>query len=392
MEVTIIAAVNEAGYIGNKGKLMYAIPEDMAFFKEYTVQCGHVIMGRRTHESIGKDLPYRENHVLSHVEGEDTLAAKLKELEWAGVEEVCIIGGGEIYAAAEQYATRHIITVIKDSAEGDTRYESPLAANAEKYAFQVGVTDSGVEWYTVNSDDVLAGAMEQLSNEHGGHEYVDLTDVRNNSSKHLLTVAEKNADVEAGEADKDSLYQPDPYMTALLEFLQSLNHTEPCRYDTDDINGFLKMMATNAVLSDNMIAGARLVMDTWDGESGQALIHAIYNMWMQNEMLVDVNGNAVEEHDVPEHSAVEAQCGVGVNPEEFLHEHALGCYEDWWEGCRDIVPVDDLIGVIPGVGMQHAQHIDAIFNKLVHRVSNHTIYELSEQLQSGVERMLETTD
>lgn len=396
MKVTILAAVNEAGYIGKDNKLMYKIPQDMIFFKGYTINAGHVIMGRKTHESIGKDLPHRQNHVISRANGKGALADKIAELESAGVEEVCIIGGGELYKAAEEYATNHIITVIKDDTVGDTRYECPLEVAAEQYAFQSGVTEEGHEWYAVNSEDLLAAAIGDLPEGASifgePYEVVSTEQLTINSTKHLLTDEEKDADVEVSEADKANLYQPDPHMTALLEFLQSLNHTEPCYYNSEEIMAFLKMMASEAVLSDDMITAARIVMDAWDGESGQALITAIFGIWTENSLLLDEQGTPISESIAPTNEAIEAVCGVGVQPADYIHECALGCREDWWEDCRDITPISDIVGVIEGAGIQHTQHIEAIFGGLVHKVPSSTIYEMSDTLSSGIERMLELDD
>ena len=69
--ISIIAAVAENMVIGENGGLPWRIPEDLRFFKELTLG-GAVIMGRKTHDSIGKPLPGRVNIVVtrkSHIPG-----------------------------------------------------------------------------------------------------------------------------------------------------------------------------------------------------------------------------------------------------------------------------------------------------------------------------------
>ena len=50
--------------IGNNNKLPWNIPEDLKWFKENTLG-KPIVMGRKTHESIGKPLPGRTNIILS---------------------------------------------------------------------------------------------------------------------------------------------------------------------------------------------------------------------------------------------------------------------------------------------------------------------------------------
>jgi dihydrofolate reductase len=69
-EITAIACVSENLGIGNKGKLLFSIPEDMKYFREKTAG-GTVIMGRKTLDSFpcGKPLKGRVNIVLTRDSG-----------------------------------------------------------------------------------------------------------------------------------------------------------------------------------------------------------------------------------------------------------------------------------------------------------------------------------
>ena len=64
MKVTIIAAVAENGVIGNKNKIPWRLPSDLKHFRKITIG-HHIVMGRRTHESIGRALDGRTNIVIT---------------------------------------------------------------------------------------------------------------------------------------------------------------------------------------------------------------------------------------------------------------------------------------------------------------------------------------
>ena len=62
--ITMIAATDKNGLIGNNGKLPWNIPEDMNFFKKLTTN-NIVVLGRKTYISIGKPLKNRVNVIIS---------------------------------------------------------------------------------------------------------------------------------------------------------------------------------------------------------------------------------------------------------------------------------------------------------------------------------------
>jgi dihydrofolate reductase len=90
----------------------------------------HLVMGRRTWESIGRPLPGRTTIVLSRdpayrapgalVRG--SLADALAEARRAGESEVFVMGGGEIYRIALPLADRLYLTRIHASPAGDTTF------------------------------------------------------------------------------------------------------------------------------------------------------------------------------------------------------------------------------------------------------------------------------
>ena len=133
--VGMIWAQTLDGVIGRDGGMPWHLPEDLAHFKATTA--GHpVIMGRRTWESFPpayRPLPGRTNIVVSSSE---TLARELSpagavvvpSLEQAldtagrstGGEQTWIVGGAQLYEAAEPLADAAVVTVINTSLEGDT--------------------------------------------------------------------------------------------------------------------------------------------------------------------------------------------------------------------------------------------------------------------------------
>lgn len=106
--VSIIVALDDKRGIGAKNRLLWKIKKDFAHFKKITL--GHpVIMGRKTHESIGRALPGRSNIIITRDQNYSTPGCQVVySLEEAlalaktkpGAEEIFIIGGGEIFAQA----------------------------------------------------------------------------------------------------------------------------------------------------------------------------------------------------------------------------------------------------------------------------------------------------
>jgi dihydrofolate reductase len=126
--VTLVAAVAENGVIGLGGKIPWHLPEDFAHFKRTT--SGHtLILGRTTHEGIGRALPDRTTIVLTSdpgwaadgvlVAGSLTDALAIAD-QLPG--EVMVGGGAGVYAAALPWADVQIISEVSGRPEGDTWY------------------------------------------------------------------------------------------------------------------------------------------------------------------------------------------------------------------------------------------------------------------------------
>jgi dihydrofolate reductase len=142
MRVSLIAAVAANGVIGLGNDLPWHLPADLRRFKRLTMG-HHLIMGRRTFDSLGRPLPGRTIVVISRSPRSDSAgirwAGSLAEaLEIAaGDDEVFIAGGAEIYREALERADRFYLTKIHAEIEGDVIFpdfdESLWRVNDEEH-------------------------------------------------------------------------------------------------------------------------------------------------------------------------------------------------------------------------------------------------------------------
>jgi len=109
--------------IGLAGALPWHVPEDLKRFKALTM--GHaIIMGRKTHESIGKALPGRRNLVVTRGAGQFAGCEVVGSLD-AALQSVSedplpfIIGGAQLYAEALPKVTHLFLTQLDRDVEAD---------------------------------------------------------------------------------------------------------------------------------------------------------------------------------------------------------------------------------------------------------------------------------
>lgn len=126
MRIAIIVAVSRNGVIGRDGGLPWRLPGDLRRFRALTLG-KTVVMGRRTHESIGRPLPGRRNIVLTRgapdlppgVEAAADLRSALdRARETCGGGEVFVIGGAEVYREALAVADVIHMTLVDADVEG----------------------------------------------------------------------------------------------------------------------------------------------------------------------------------------------------------------------------------------------------------------------------------
>lgn len=123
--LTIIAAAAENNALGKNNDLVWHLPDDFRRFKKLT-SGHHIIMGRKTFESLPQPLPDRTHVVVTHQKDynpEDTVIAHSldRAIEISkGDNQPFIIGGGEIYKQSIDRADRIELTRVHETFEADT--------------------------------------------------------------------------------------------------------------------------------------------------------------------------------------------------------------------------------------------------------------------------------
>ena len=128
MKLSLIVAMSKNRVIGKEGKLPWHLSDDLQRFKKLTM--GHpIIMGRKTHESIGRVLPGRDNIILTHsgdyeVAGAHVCRSAQEALDLCDGQDAFIIGGESIYRLFLDRADRIYMTQVHQSFEGDAFFPS----------------------------------------------------------------------------------------------------------------------------------------------------------------------------------------------------------------------------------------------------------------------------
>jgi dihydrofolate reductase len=125
MKLSLIAAMDRNRAIGRDNDLPWRLPDDLKRFKALTLG-KPLLMGRKTAQSLGRALPGRRNLVLTRsgtvpFDGMQAVSAVDEALRLAaedGAEELCVIGGGEVYALCLPRATHLHLTHVDTTVEG----------------------------------------------------------------------------------------------------------------------------------------------------------------------------------------------------------------------------------------------------------------------------------
>ncbi len=127
MRISLIVAADEQNGIGKENRLLCYLPADLKYFKATTTG-HHILMGRKTFESVGKPLPGRVNIVITanadwRMDGCsicNTIEDGVKLAQNAGEQELFITGGGNIYRQSLEIADRVYLTRIHHVFDADT--------------------------------------------------------------------------------------------------------------------------------------------------------------------------------------------------------------------------------------------------------------------------------
>ncbi|MCF8018088.1 MAG: dihydrofolate reductase [Vallitaleaceae bacterium] len=127
--MVLIVAVDDKFGIGREGNLLTYIPEDLAYFKEMTLN-KTIVIGRKTLESFknGMPLPKRQHIVMTRTKTYEhprittvsSVEQLLKTVKAYNPEEVFVSGGGNIYALLLPYCHKAYVTMIETDLKADT--------------------------------------------------------------------------------------------------------------------------------------------------------------------------------------------------------------------------------------------------------------------------------
>lgn len=125
VQLSIIVATDQHGLIGKDNDLPWRLSADLRYFREITMG-KPIIMGRLTHESIGRPLPGRKNIILTTDEGYQaegctvcqTIDQAISECD--GAEEAMVMGGASLYEQFLARADKLYLTLVDAELEGDT--------------------------------------------------------------------------------------------------------------------------------------------------------------------------------------------------------------------------------------------------------------------------------
>lgn len=123
--LVLIAALDRKHAIGRDNALPWRLSDDLKRFKALTLG-KPLLMGRKTAQSLGRALPGRRNLVLTRsgevpFDGMEAVGSTEQALTLAqadGATELCVIGGGEIYALCLPSASRMHLTRVDTQVEG----------------------------------------------------------------------------------------------------------------------------------------------------------------------------------------------------------------------------------------------------------------------------------
>ncbi|MBL0343496.1 MAG: dihydrofolate reductase [Bacteroidetes bacterium] len=151
MKISLIVAFDENNLIGNNNALPWHLPADLKHFKNITFG-HHMIMGRKTYDSIGKPLPGRVSIIITRqvnfsIEGclvVNTLEEALNKC--IGEKEVFVIGGAQIFECTLPLATHLYITQIHHAFTGDTHFPEIATKDWQEISSEYHPADEKNKW------------------------------------------------------------------------------------------------------------------------------------------------------------------------------------------------------------------------------------------------------
>ena len=149
--LSLIVAHADNRVIGHNNQLPWHLPEDLKRFRQLTMG-HHIIMGRKTYESLGRLLPGRTTVIVTRdtgytVEGARVVHSVPEALAaCAGDEEPFLIGGAEMYEQGLPYVTRLYITRVYAHVGGDAFFPELDMSAWEQVSEQAKTSENGLHY------------------------------------------------------------------------------------------------------------------------------------------------------------------------------------------------------------------------------------------------------
>lgn len=150
-QLSMIVAVAHDGVIGVNNTLPWHLPEDLKRFRALTMG-HHIIMGRKTYDSLGRLLPGRTTVIVTRNENykvEGALVAHSLEAAIAlceDDEEVFLIGGAELYQAGLKLAHKLYITEIELDVAGDAFFPKLVSTEWQETEREAHTSEKGLKF------------------------------------------------------------------------------------------------------------------------------------------------------------------------------------------------------------------------------------------------------
>ncbi len=157
--LSIIAALSRNRVIGRDNTLPWHLPEDLRHFKALTMG-HHIVMGRKTYESLGRLLPGRTTVIVTRnpeyrIEGAIVVTSLQQALEVCrGEAEIFIIGGAELYGQALPLTDHLYLTEIDAEFEGDVHFPQLSQLHWRETARETRVSEKGLPFSFVEYEAI----------------------------------------------------------------------------------------------------------------------------------------------------------------------------------------------------------------------------------------------
>lgn len=151
VKLSVIVAIAKEGVIGVDNTLPWHLPEDLKRFRALTMG-HHIIMGRKTYDSLGRLLPGRTTVIVTRnrdYQIEGALIANSLEQAIAlchNDDEVFLIGGAELYQAGLGLADKLYITEIDLAVAGDAHFPQLPIEQWRETAREAHVSEKGLNF------------------------------------------------------------------------------------------------------------------------------------------------------------------------------------------------------------------------------------------------------